>query len=91
MPDFFRYLEVSSNLGNHSEQERMEAKTIENLIEKYLQGKASLKERIQVDNWYMAFDFGKDLYTDGSLELDEVVAQRFSELKLQLGIITILP
>ncbi len=64
----------------------MEAEALASLINKYLENKASIEEINQLNAWYSSFDAKKDLYTADSSELHQIVAIRFSELILKLGI-----
>ncbi|MEO6549691.1 MAG: hypothetical protein ABIN94_16945 [Ferruginibacter sp.] len=65
----------------------MEGNTLENLIKKYLEDKATIEEIKQLEKWYNSFESGADLYVPGSVELEKIVAKRFSELKFRLGLI----
>ncbi|MEO7766960.1 MAG: hypothetical protein ABIS01_06020 [Ferruginibacter sp.] len=63
----------------------MQAEKLENLIEKYLEDKATIEEINQLDEWYNSFDSHADLYVPDSTELKKVVAERFSDFKLHLA------
>jgi hypothetical protein len=64
----------------------MEKELVEELIKKYLQGKASLEEINQLEQWYDSIDSSLDLYFPGSIETNQVMDNGFSDLKLKLGI-----
>jgi hypothetical protein len=58
--------------------------TVEDIIAKYTEGKASVAEINQLDNWYDSFDSQPDLYLAGTPELKQALAEKFSELKVKL-------
>ena len=64
----------------------MKDEILENIITKYLENKASIKEINQLGKWYASFDSSADLYVPDSLELNQVMAQKVADLKVILGI-----
>jgi len=56
------------------------------IINKYLEGKASHDEIKHVDNWYNSFDSNPDLYLPDALELNRAMVKGFSELRLKLAV-----
>ena len=64
----------------------MNEEVLEQFLEKYLQGRASIDEINQVKEWYNSFDLQEDLYVGDTLELRQLVAKQFIKLKATLGI-----
>jgi hypothetical protein len=62
----------------------MEVGTLENLIEKFLSGRATNHELNELNNWYDSFDVRKNVYMPGAT-LNRVLAKGFVDLKSKLG------
>ena len=64
----------------------MQVQAIEKIIERYLEGKASIDEIAQLEEWYNSFDCESELYRADSAELKQALSDNFSALKKKLGI-----
>jgi len=56
------------------------------IINKYLEGKASDDEIKQVDDWYHSFDSNPELCLPDALELNRAMVKGFSELRLKFAL-----